>query len=117
MENRQENRHDNETDKNPTKAAANSAAAAPAEAGREEMQAAQTQQQSQIFRGIAAEIVEVNRKGKTGMYGEIYTVMCNVLEGRDKGRVIKRNILGPVKVGDIVRLVDTSREAKQISVK
>ncbi len=75
------------------------------------------QEQPSAFRGIAAEIVEVSNKGKTGMYGEIYTVMCNILEGRDKGRVIKRNILGPVKVGDIVRLVDTSREAKQISVR
>jgi len=84
----------------------------------EPQQAATIQEQQQAaFHGFAAEIVEVSKKSKTGMYGEIYTVMCNVLEGRDKGRIIKRNILGPVKVGDIVRLVDTSREAKQISVR
>lgn len=73
--------------------------------------------QQNLFHGIPAEIVEVDKRGKTGMYGEIYIVMCRVLEGRDRGRIIKRNILGPVKIGDIIRLTDTSREARQISVK
>jgi small subunit ribosomal protein S28e len=77
----------------------------------------QSQAQQNTFHGIPAEIVEIERRGKTGMYGEIYIVMCRVLDGRDKGRIIKRNILGPVRIGDIVRLTDTSREARQISVK
>ncbi len=69
------------------------------------------------FAGILAEIVEVKRGIKTGMYGEIYTASCRVLEGKDKGRVIRRNILGPVRVHDIIRLTDTSREARDIRVK
>jgi small subunit ribosomal protein S28e len=80
-------------------------------------QSPQAQSPQNVFHGIPAEIVEVEKRGKTGMYGEIYIVMCRVLEGRDKGRIIKRNILGPVRIGDIVRLTDTSREARQISVK
>lgn len=76
-----------------------------------------TQQQHQSFAGFMAEIVEVNTKIKTGIYGEIYTVSCKILEGRDTGRIIRRNMLGPVRAGDIVRLPDTSREAKQIKVK
>lgn len=75
------------------------------------------QQQHQPFAGFMAEIAEVNTKIKTGIYGEIYTVSCKILEGRDTGRIIRRNMLGPVKPGDIVRLPDTSREAKQIKVK
>jgi SSU ribosomal protein S28E len=69
------------------------------------------------FSGILAEIVEVRKGIKTGMYGEIYTASCRVLEGRDKGRIIRRNILGPIKNGDVVRLTDTNREAKEVRVK
>jgi small subunit ribosomal protein S28e len=77
----------------------------------------QAPQQGQVLAGILAEIVEVRKGVKTGMYGEIYVASCRVLEGKDKGRVIRRNILGPVRTGDIVRLTDTSREAREIRVK
>ncbi len=67
--------------------------------------------------GYLAEIVEINMKAKTGIYGEIYSVSCKIMEGKDKGRIIRRNMLGPAKVGDIIRLPDTSREAREIRVK
>lgn len=69
------------------------------------------------FTGFLAEIVEVVRKRKTGIYGEIYSVSCKIMEGRDTNRIIRRNMLGPVKIGDIVRLPDTNREAREIKVK
>ena len=75
------------------------------------------QKQQRQFSGYLAEIVEINTKAKTGIYGEIYSVSCRILEGKDKGRIIRRNMLGPAKVGDIIRLPDTSREAKEIRVK
>ncbi len=77
-------------------------------------QAQQTNQQH--FAGFLAEIVDV-AKIKTGIYGEIYTVSCKILEGRDSGRIIRRNMLGPVRIGAMVRLPDTSREAREIKVK
>ncbi|MCL4379395.1 MAG: 30S ribosomal protein S28e [Candidatus Marsarchaeota archaeon] len=77
---------------------------------------ADAQPQRQLS-GYLAEIVEINMKAKTGIYGEIYSVSCRILEGKDKGRIIRRNMLGPAKVGDIIRLPDTSREAKEIRVK
>lgn len=61
---------------------------------------------------VAAEIMEV--KAKTGVYGEIYQVLCKVLEGSESGRVILRNIKGPVKKGMIIMLIEPEREAKEI---
>ncbi len=68
------------------------------------------------FEGYLGEIVEVP-KIRTGIFGEAKQVMVRILEGNDKGRVIRRNMIGFVKVGDKVRLPDTTREAKQIKAR
>jgi small subunit ribosomal protein S28e len=75
------------------------------------------EEQKRNFAGFLAEVVSVNRKQKTGVSGEIYVVSCQILEGNDKGRIIRRTVLGPIKVGDVIRLPDTSREAREIKVK
>lgn len=75
------------------------------------------QQQTPQFSGFLAEIVDINRKAKTGISGEIYSISCKILEGKDTGRIIRRNVLGPVRIGDVIRLPDTSREAREIKVK
>jgi len=77
----------------------------------------QQQQPRQVFEGYMAEIVDVVRRVKTGISGEIYSTSCKILEGNDRGRIIRRNVLGPVKIGDVIRLPDTSREAREIKVK
>jgi len=65
--------------------------------------------------GIPVEVVEV--VVKTGIHGEVYQVMCKVLDGKDRGRVIRRNVKGPVRKGDIMMLLETEREAKEIKAK
>ena len=59
-----------------------------------------------------AEVIEV--VGKTGMHGEAMQVKCRVQEGSNQGRIITRNVLGPVKEGDVLQLRETQRDADAI---
>ncbi|PIT84238.1 30S ribosomal protein S28e [Candidatus Micrarchaeota archaeon CG10_big_fil_rev_8_21_14_0_10_45_29] len=65
---------------------------------------------------IPVEIVGLNPI-KTGIHGEVYQVLCKVMDGKDKGRVIRRNVKGPIKKGDIIMLLETEREAKEIKAR
>ncbi len=87
--------------------------------GKEEKTEAKQQQQSEqkgsvIFTSaVPGRVEEV--VGRTGTRGEAILVRVKILEGRDSGKVLRRNVKGPIAVGDVLMLRETEIEARALT--
>jgi|SRR3989344_6300877 len=76
----------------------------------------QQRPQTTIFsNAYAARVEEII--GRTGARGEVTQVRCKILEGRDQGKILRRNVKGPIKEGDILMLRETEIEARRLMQK
>src|SRR3989338_5664339 len=70
-------------------------------------------QQVNFTRATPATVEEVI--GMTGSRGEAIQVRCKIADGRDKNKIIRRNVKGPVRVWDVLMLRETEIEARPLN--
>jgi len=63
--------------------------------------------------GAVPAIVEIIL-GRGGTRGEISQVKCKILQGKNRGKSMRRNVRGPIKKRDILMLRETEIEARRI---
>lgn len=67
--------------------------------------------------GEAFPAVVEELSGRTGKFGEVTQVKARILQGPDRGKTMRRNVKGPVRLRDILMLRETQIEARRLRPK
>lgn len=63
--------------------------------------------------GVVPAVVE-DFIGRTGTRGELTQVKCRILQGKNQGKQMRRNVRGPIRLRDILMLRETEIEARRL---
>lgn len=69
--------------------------------------------QAYFSQAVPARVEEII--GRTGTRGEVTQIRCKILAGRDENKTLRRNVRGPIQIGDILMLRETEYEAQKLS--
>jgi len=68
-----------------------------------------------IMEGVAVPAIVEAILGRTGNRGEVTQVKVKILQGKNRGKSMRRNVRGPVDKRDILMLRETEIEARRIT--
>ena len=76
-------------------------------------ESSQVDEESFLAHGFPAKVMEL--VGRVGVRGEATQVRCKILDGRRAGKVVRRNVKGPVRIGDVLMLRQVELEATPLN--
>ena len=80
----------------------------------QQQQQGQKKEFERKYSAIAIPAVVEEIVGRTGFRGEITQVIVRLMQGNERGKTMRRNVRGPVRLKDVLMLRETDIEARKI---